>query len=374
MSTPPTTPLRPDRAGPARPGQSRPDPAALAAAPGRSGAGAGDGAPAPSIIARLIDAFAAVLAPSRGGGARIVAMETADGFDLYRVAGRRARPLAPSSPALAAHKGPVEARLRPDRVLTRPLTLPEAGRDYFEAIIAHRLDRLTPWAPSQVVYGFAPAGEADAQGQVSVTFAATSAATAAAAEARLADLGLTATALGVADGPPQGPLAIDLWRGRRRPSRQGLRRRVGAYVSLAFILCGIAAVAAQWVLAREQAVLARVEEDTMRLRRALVERTAAGPTSRTETLLAETTAERSAALLIDRLAAALPDGTHLTALQITPGEVRLTGLSDDAPALIAMLEDSAVLQGVRFAAPVVRAETGKDSFDILATRRPGELR
>lgn len=336
-----------------------------------------DGRSAPSIVARLVDAFTAVVAPSGERGPRIVAVETGEiegaGFEFFRVARGRAKPIAPTSPALSAHKGPVEMRLRSTQVLRRTFALPEAGRDYFDALIAHRLDRLTPWAPSQVVYGFTPAGPAEAPGQVKVDFAATSAAIAEAAEARLAALGLVPTAFGIADGPPEAALGIDLWRGRRRPSRHRLRRRVGLYVSLAFILTGTAAVAAQWVLSRETAVLATVEEDTARLRRALVERTAAGPTNRAGQLLAETIPEASAAVLIDRLAAALPDGTHLTALQITPDEVRLAGLSDDAPALIARLEESAALRDVRFAAPVVRDASGQDSFDILAARRRSDI-
>jgi general secretion pathway protein L len=48
----------------------------------------------------------------------------------------------------------------PTRVISRTLQLPAAGRDYLKPIIEHRLDRLTPWKPEKVLYGFALGYEA----------------------------------------------------------------------------------------------------------------------------------------------------------------------------------------------------------------------
>ncbi|UOM34668.1 PilN domain-containing protein [Acuticoccus sp. I52.16.1] len=322
-----------------------------------------------TLFGRLVDAFADVVAPlfGRGRGVRIVAVEGAEGLAVYRVARGRATALAHDAP-LAAHGGPVEMRLAAERVLTRTVRLPAEGRDYFEAILRHRLDRLTPWEPASVVFGFAPAAAVDGDGQVPVAFAATSAAIAADAEAKLAARGLRPTALGIAGDGPEAPLGIDLYRGERAPRRTAFRRRVGLAAALTLALTGMAAGGTAWLRHQEEAALAAVDADLARLRRALVARAADAGASRSERLLAEAVPERSAAVLLDGLADALDDGTYLTALEITPRTVRLAGVSTDAPGLIPALEGSALLDGVRFGAPVVRTEDGADSFDIEASR------
>jgi general secretion pathway protein L len=53
-------------------------------------------------------------------------------------------------------------------------------------------------------------------------------------------------------------------------------------------------------------------------------------------------------LLIDRLATLLPSDTFLNRLEISVAEVRLSGVSADAPALIGMLEAEEGLAEVSF--------------------------
>ncbi|WP_075221550.1 PilN domain-containing protein [Acuticoccus yangtzensis] len=327
-----------------------------------------------SLTGRLVDAFAEVIAPLavRGGGVRLVARETAEGYALVRVKGGRAVPVTAAE--AKGHRGTVEVRLAPDKVLTRTVSLPAEGREFAEALLRHRLDRLTPWDPSQVVFGYAAAGAPGADRQMEVAFAATSAATAAAADRAMADLGLTVTALGVDDGAPEAPLLIDLHGGARAPSHAGLRRAVAVYSALALVLTGAAAVTTEVLRGAEETALATVERDLAGLRRALVARTASGGGDRAAGLLAAAGETWSVTVLIDALAERLPDATYLTALQIEPDSLHLAGLTNDAPGLVALLDGLGGADGttgltdVRFGAPVVRTDSGADRFDILATR------
>lgn len=330
--------------------------------------------------ARLVDAFVDVVAPvfaRRASDGRLVVVDDGDAFVLHHVARGSATPLGRSD-ALSADAtrrvdalkgGAVELRLRPDKVLARTVRLPAAGRDYFEAILRHRLDRLTPWQPDDVLFGFSVEAGPDAQGQVPVAFAATSTAIADEALRRLQSAGLTPTAIGAAGPGIADPLPVDLTLGRRNPARRRLRRAIAlAGIAMLAVLLPAAAASFVW-LAQARGAANDVEDRFADVRRALIARAGAGTErDRALALLDAKTPGNAVVVLVDRLADRLPDGTYLTAIEVDPERVRLTGVSADAPALIARLEDSAVLADVRFAAPVVRDSEGRDVFDILARR------
>ena len=76
--------------------------------------------------------------------------------------------------------------------------------------------------------------------------------------------------------------------------------------------------------------------------------------------------------LLEELTRALPDGTFLFRLEVDGNEVNLHGSSDGASRLIAILEDTPHLRGVRFASPVTRdGTTGHERFHIVATLASG---
>src|SRR6185503_2979453 len=82
-------------------------------------------------------------------------------------------------------------------------------------------------------------------------------------------------------------------------------------------------------------------------------------------LLAQKQDEMPVVVLIDRLSQAIPSNTYLTELNIENGEVHLVGLTNDAPALLEVLDSSDTLSDVRFAAPTMRDEgANQDRFEI----------
>lgn len=331
------------------------------------------------LASRLLDAFVDGIEPVFGRllpHRRLMAVEEPEGLAFYAAEGGApvllARGEATDERAQKAIRraatGAIELRVSPERVITKTLQLPSAGRDYLEPIVEHRLERLTPWRPEKVLYGFAVSGEPAADGSMAVDFAATSADVAASRIAALDALGLTPTAVGSAAEPLDRPLRIDFYRGKRDVVRRRLRRAAAfALIVVAAVLvpATVGTYALSYMADQE---LADVEA-RLALKRSVVARaTGTGAAeSRDLRLIQAKKPETSMMVMIDRLARLLPDDTYLREMEIDGEKIRLVGQSSNAPALIAVLEEDEALSGVRFGAPVTRDDAGRDGFDISAT-------
>lgn len=339
----------------------------------------------PALISKLLDAFIGAIEPLTArfsSSTRWVALVEGDAISLHEV-----RKGSPTSRGRLSVEGSldeserklirsgasktVELRLPPEQILHRTLHLPQAGKDFLEPIIEHRLERLTPWKPEHVLYGFRIIGEPEADGSIAVAFAATSAEIAAEPARRLEAIGLAPTVLGTSGEPIDAPSSIDLYRGKRSRVRAQLRRSTAIVLSAAAVALAPACVASFWVAYASEQRLHSVEERLSNLRARLP---AAGSTKaeqahgRERTLLEAKRPERSLLMLIDRLGSALPSNTYLRELDIDPRKIRLVGRSGNAPALIGLLEAKATLAQVQFAAPVTRDGENRDDFEIVATR------
>ena len=187
--------------------------------------------------ATLVDAFCATIDPYLSRwfpDLRLVAVVTPSGeLALTRTLKTDATFLgAPAAleddarTALAAARWTaVELRLREDQVLRRTLSLPAASREFLASIIAHKLERLTPWRPDRVLYGYGIAEESEG-GTLAVELFATSKDVVAAPLQALGALGLTPTAIGLDDAPATAPLAINLLREAPKAARVDSRRMV----------------------------------------------------------------------------------------------------------------------------------------------------
>ena len=326
------------------------------------------------IGAALLDAFVATLKPIVArlpAGASHVVLFAPDGLVLYTLRKNRLGPplrLPGGARAPDAFRaGLLQVRLPPEVFLTRTMRLPDAGRNYLQPIIAHRLERLTPWRADQVLYAYSVADGVSEDGTIGVDLVATSVDLVAPFLTRLAEAGLTATALGSAADPLNAPLRFDLYKGRMQAADERLRTRIGrGFTILSGLLaaaCLLSLILASSATSDEQEVQARLT--VLRTKIAL----RGGPgTSRERILIEGKRADTAAIVLIDRLSRALPDDTVLRELDIDPARIRLVGRSLDAPALIARLEADVGLKNPRFAAPVIRDANRRDAFDLVATR------
>lgn len=260
-----------------------------------------------------------------------------------------------------------ELRLDPDRLAARQFKIPAAGAELAHQIVRSRLDRLTPWRPDAVVYGFALSNKAGPDGQLDVDFVATSLDIVTADVARLGEFGLSASALGSAEQPITEPLRVDLFAGRNDISRRTRRRRIGvgsiATILVAAIVCGITFQA----MTQSRERVAELDATIAKARNRLVN--ASGSTAGRDQDFAFIAAKKPAEarfLLINRLATILPDNTYLDELDIEPSSIRIAGSSTDVSALIRLLEADAVFNDAKFSAPVTRQDDGRDRFEITA--------
>lgn len=330
------------------------------------------------LVSKLLDAFVEAVEPLFGrlvSKDRLVAVEDGHGLSFFAVAKGRVTPIGDTAGPAArdlkrlrrARGDAVELRLQPSRILTRTLNLPAAGREFLEPIIEHRLERLVPWRPEKVLFGYVADGETAADGSMTVEFAATSEEIAAAAVARLEAFELVPTALGSAAEPIERPLRVDLYRGSRDVGRKRLRRTVAFGLAIVFGLLVPATAASFVVGGMADTRLAELEQRLATKRNVLRAATGAGAAEgRDRDLIRSKSADTAVVLLIDRLATVVPDDTYLRELTIEGAELHLVGLSASAPSLIGVLEAEPGLSDVRFAAPVTRTEDGRDSFDIVA--------
>lgn len=338
-------------------------------------------AKARTLLSSLLDAFVERLEPLAArfrSTTRRVAIVEADRISLYEV--RAGQPPVPIDASLEgdskarAHRGSggtVELRLPPEHILHRRLQLPPAGKEFIQPIIEHRLERLTPWHPDKVLYGFRIVGAAQGDGSLTVDFAATSADLAVEPTRRLQELGLDPTALGTAADPIDTPLRIDLYRGARSAARTDLRRSTAVALLIIMVILVPACLGSFWFAHASAERLGAAEDRLSQLRARLPSATSAKveqARGRDRALIEAKRPETSLLVLIDGLSAALPAHTSLRELDIDGEKVRLVGRSRDAPALIGLLEQEEALAKVQFAAPVIRDSENLDDFEIVASR------
>lgn len=332
-------------------------------------------------VLRLADAAVDIVAPlfgTRRGGERWVLVESGGSIEIHRIARGTSVRVADSlgeldgaSPALTnlRNAANIELRLDPDKTVTHRLTLPADARGYLDAIVAHRLDRLTPWQPASVAYATRIVDDRPAESAIEIELVATSRDVLAESLAPLVALSIAPTAIGVAGGALTEPLGVDLLRGQG--DRSGLaRRRILRTILLIMLPLAILAFAASAVAL--SAAESRLDSAAAGLdaARARIAANAGGGTDNdaARALIEGKRLDGARFQLIADLAGAIPIDAFLSDLEIAPETVRLRGSSLNAPALVPILESLPALENVRFEAPVAREADGRDRFDIVATR------
>jgi general secretion pathway protein L len=330
------------------------------------------------FLATIIDELAAMVEPLRLGRrrAKLMLVERDGRYECYR---NRRRPvllargdfdtLAPGTIPREMLSTPVEIRLDTARVLSKVLQLPEASRNYLDAIVTHQLERMTPWTADRVVFDYTLAGD-DAAGkdQIAVRLVAIARDSFDAIVERLKNAGIRPSLVGTTEDPLDQPSQVNLL-GISRAARRAALRRAVATGLMAVVLAGVAGSAfAGWRLYLANAEAAAVHEAILATRRAV--EAALSNSEAAEgyrRLLAMKEGNVPMVVLLDRLSEVIPSSTYLTEYTVEGEELRLAGFSSEAPALIGMLEETDLLTDVRFGAPTTREEGAmQDRFEIVA--------
>ena len=250
--------------------------------------------------------------------------------------------------------GRVEAQLQPAQVMTHQLDFPNKAADFLDGMIRAQVDRLTPWSAGDAVFGWSSPVPA-ANDRIAVTFAATS--------RRKVDPLLqfaeTVDAASVAISAPVANASTPVMLMDR-----SLRSVIGAAANvprlLRVILLSSALAAAGSLIANAylggslQSELGDLQQRISQRRAAL--RLGADGTASGLGLLAKRKQTTPASIMVlEAISRALPDSTYVTELRIEGDKIQVVGMTQDAPSLIRLMEQSPQFTRATFFASTTHA-------------------
>jgi general secretion pathway protein L len=278
----------------------------------------------------------------------------------------------PSPQWLAVLRGcQLEIAMQSDQVLFRLLDFPKQAAAFLDGMVRAQIDRVTPWSVEEVVYGLS-APEPTAHERIALTLAATS-------KAKIKPLIDLASGVGAAsvaglvvapEAAANVPMRLFEWQlvanGKAAIDMPRLLRRLmlGTGLAAAAML-----VIASYVDNTLDAQQQELQQQVARRRAAL--RLNQGASS-AETLLAKRKqTSPSTVMALESLSRTLPDTTYVTELHVEGDKMQIVGLSQDAPSLIRLLEQSPQFNRATFFAPTTRSpEEPGERFHIEAHVTP----
>jgi general secretion pathway protein L len=287
-----------------------------------------------------------------------------------RLDGGRADPPLPQEWQATLRGGRVEAVLQPGHVLFRALDFPKQAADFLDGMIRAQIDRVTPWTAGDAVFGFS-SPEPAANDRIGVTLAATS-------RHQILPVLQLATALGAASAA--GWVAAPGETSRIRLFDLPLQG-AGKWISdlprllrLTLLGCGMAAAVSLVVATYIGSMLDAEQQDLQHRisqRRTALRLSNAGAGSAEALLAKRKQTTPSSVMVLEAVSRALPDTTFVTERRIEGDKVQVVGMTQDAPSLIKLIEQSPQFSKATFFAPTTRApnESG-ERFHIEAHLAP----
>jgi general secretion pathway protein L len=278
----------------------------------------------------------------------------------FRLSNGRPDPSLPADWETTLRGSRVEILLKSDHVLFRSLDFPRRAVDFLEGMIRAQIDRLTPWTANDAVFNWSPPSNI-ANERIQLTLAATS-------KNKIQPLVQFARNLGAAsvtafaESPPGEGASVKV-----KVYEASLQSAMGRTVDVPRVLritllsTGLVA-AASLILAAYAGNTLAVEQQ--QLLRQIAQRRASLRLSQTtvggsaQSLLAkrkQTTP--SSVMVLEAISRVLPDSTYVTELRIEGDKVQVVGISQDAPPLIRLIEQSPQFSRATFFAPTTRAQS-----------------
>ena len=278
-----------------------------------------------------------------------------------------------SETAIAALAGGrVELVLRSDRFLFQPLELPNRATEFMPGIVRSQIDRLTPWNPADAAFGWSQPTEVGAEKMI-VTIAATPFASVRPYVQAIAEVGANSIAVFTASSEADSEKSlIKVWEQKGKGGRDARQvRRALVMVLAAASIAAAVSVGANAILS----TILTAQQDEL-ARQISASRSAVGM-ARTSAPAERALEQRkrdapSTALILETLSKLLPDQTYVTELQVEGNKLRLTGVTQDAPSLIGLMEQSGHFARATFFAPTTRSPSDRgERFHVEAVIKPG---
>lgn len=328
-----------------------------------------------AIMARLTSQRRLVLKEGDGDVLTFLCDRAGKGTGLQPVSFRllhgRPEPALPLEWRDALRGSAVEVQMRADQVLFRDVDFPRQAADFLDGMVRAQIDRLTPWSAGEVVYGLT-APQPDANDRIVMKLAAT-------ARGKIQPLIDVATALSAASiagfvAVPVEEGSEPVWLFNIRLTRAGrLAFGIPALLRGVLLASGVAAAAsfafAAYFGMRLDTELQDLQQQVNQRRAAL--RLNQGTSSAEQLLGQRKRSTASSVMVLEALSRVLPDSTYTTELRIEGDKMQVVGLTQDAPSLIRLLEQSPQFTRATFFAPTTRApEDPGERFHIEAHITP----
>jgi general secretion pathway protein L len=291
-------------------------------------------------------------------------VETDDGKTVAKIA---TETIASSNLGSLLGGAKIELMLDPSHFVFRPVEVPARASAFLEGIVRAQIDRLTPWNASEAVFGCSP--PVASSGETITTIVAFT----------------TRKIIDKYVGPLSTfhPAVISVWTqptghevGRLKLVEQNSRKYLGATrlnrgLKAAFGLTGLAALLAVLSSIFLSSYLGNQEEELsgqLSQRRAAIRvNSSSNDRSPTAILRRRKLDTAPVVLVLDKLAAVLPDNTYLTELHLTDDKVQIIGISADSSSLIPLIEQSTTFKNATFFAPTTNSVSDRgERFHIEA--------
>lgn len=249
----------------------------------------------------------------------------------------------------------VEIVLQARRFVIRPIELPARAADFLEGIVRAQIDRLTPWSAGEAVFGCsAPA--ASGPENITTMIAATTRKVAMIYVQAVSGFHPAAVVI-CTDIAGRGAGRVKVFEQKARShleaARLGRALQVGLVVLAAAALVSVAiSTYVADSLGSQQAELAR----QISARRAAI-RSGFDGSDRSPVAVLEARKHEapSTVIMLEALSQLLPDHTYVTELRMAGSKLQISGVTNDAPSLIPLIEQSRHFTRATFYAPTTRA-------------------
>lgn len=262
-------------------------------------------------------------------------------------------------------------RLGRDRVLRRQVELPAAAAENLREVLGFEMDRHTPFKEQEIYYDFRVLGTEPQRKRINVDLVVIPRREIDGIVRNVAALGLTIDRVALDGGAEGRDHLFDLLPESAGRGGSRTRQRLYAVAAVAAVVLFVVAVSlplqnkrralADSLAELERAKAVALEVDNMRKQ---VE--TFGEQSRF--VLAQRRTQRSATEILNEITRLLPDHTWALKFAIRGNQLTVAGYSAKPTSLIALLEESSMLTGVRFSSPVTMDQkVGLERFNVSAT-------
>jgi general secretion pathway protein L len=302
--------------------------------------------------------------------AGIFAIRSGGDSERIQISDGRLAAARPDSVAAMLEGSHAELQLRPERVLFRPLELPQRATEFLGGVVRAQIDRLTPWTANDAAFGWSAPTESGGD-RVTVTVAATARALVQPLVDALVAAGAEAVAVTAAP-PNAAPITVLDHRSAGAIDFSRVRRALVAVLIVTGLAAGVslsvAALAGMKFASEQEDLTRRIAERRMAIR--LGREGTAAPTPQ-RALERRKYASPSSVIVLEVLSQILPDHTYVTELRIEGDKLRVIGVTRDAPGLIRIIEQTPNFTHATFFAPTTKGPSDPgERFHIEATIEP----